>query len=146
MSSEEVVATQHINYQIESTVEPTLFGPAVFTLHLLFTKGGDVFGSGVLKPASLPGQAQPDINTGFYGHHMELGMGMPPHQELFISICADGFPAGPSSTLPPNVRLHMVLQPNWETGTASYSYLDSDGWHTNTHNVVTRVAEGVVHS
>ena len=75
-----------------------------------------------------------DIKTKLEGNYTYMTV-MP--RNVHILITAQGYPpihwppgGGIGPVIPPNVELRMVVEENWQSGTANYKYLDGKGnWH-----------------
>ncbi len=104
-------------------------GAPLFKLSLLvYTPGEKVNGFGEITQAINPPL---DVKTKLEGSFTYMTV-MP--RNVHILIVLTGYPiihwpshAGIGPVIPPNVDLRMVLEENWQSGTANYKYMDAQG-------------------
>jgi hypothetical protein len=117
--------------------------PGAPLLHLAFTvytPGRTVTGLGRLTQAVNPPL---DVASRLGGDYTYLTV-MPNESTLLVT--ATGYPvveapadAGILPVLPPNLTLRMVLDKDWQSGVANYSYLSGGAWHEVTDAPVKQV-------
>jgi hypothetical protein len=114
--------------------------PGAPNLHLAVTVNtpqGMIQGFGTITQAVAPPGV--DVNTQVHGSYAILIFG----GDEQISVSLSGYPVyfhippmgGHGPVLMPNFGLHMLLDDDWQSGTASYWYLDSQGQRQNVDNV-----------
>ena len=118
-----------VSYRIAS---PNLGAPT-FDVHLAVnTPGKSVTGKGVVRNPTV----NPPLNvfTELRGDFTYMTV-MP--KETHILVVAEGYPhfnfpphAGIGPVILPDTKLRMVLEADWQSGTANYAYADDKGnWH-----------------
>lgn len=129
MSVENSTGLFPVSYEIGTGA----LGAPLFTVHFLVnTPQRTVTGMGQITQATNPPL---DISTKLDGWYLtELILGAP-----YNVVNATGYPmivwppiAGPGPVLQPNVHLRMLLSGDWQSGTATYTYIDERGSHTVT--------------
>jgi hypothetical protein len=106
-------------------------GAPRFTVHfLVYTPGKTVNGMGVITQAINPPL---ELATQLHGDFTYMTV-MP--KTAHILLTATGYPpmkwphhGGIGPVLQPNVHLRIVLEDDWKSGTANYSYFFKDTWH-----------------
>ncbi len=102
-------------------------GQPFFSLNLsVFTPGETVSGIGHIKQTTNP---ELDMGTSLSSHYTYMCV-MPDTCHILIS--ATGYPvikwpqgAGIGPVIPPNTELRMVLKDDWQSGVATYKYIDN---------------------
>lgn len=106
-----------------------LVGAPQLTVHLTFdAPSGAVTGMGQLTQPTSPPLNQSSRLSGDYTYLTV----MPNTSHILITLT--GVPVlewppngGVGPVMMPNLRLRMVLEPDWQSGTASFEYLDANG-------------------
>ncbi|MEH1124926.1 DUF1842 domain-containing protein [Micromonospora sp. CPCC 206061] len=106
-----------------------LIGAPLLTVHLTFdAPSGAVSGIGQLAQPTSPPMHQSSRLDGDYTYLTV----MPNTSHILITLT--GYPVlwwpsngGVGPVLMPNLRLRMVLEADWQSGTANFEYLDADG-------------------
>jgi hypothetical protein len=104
-------------------------GAPLFSISLMvYTPGEKVSGFGEITQTTHPPL---DIKTKLEGTFTYMTV-MP--RNVHILVVATGYPpihwpasAGIGPVILPNVDLRMVLEEDWESGTANYKYMDAKG-------------------
>jgi len=104
-------------------------GAPMFKISLLvYTPAEKVNGFGEITQATSPPL---DVKTKLEGSYTYMTV-MP--RNVHILVVLTGYPpvhwpvhGGIGPVIPPNVDLRMVLEENWQSGTANYKYLDAKG-------------------
>ncbi|MFD0962807.1 DUF1842 domain-containing protein [Pseudofulvibacter geojedonensis] len=115
-----------VSYEISTD----LLGAPSFEVHLtVSTPNERVNGQGQITNGSINPPLQ--INTTLSGDYTYMTV-MPNNSHILVT--AEGYPTikwpphgGIGPVLMPNTKLRMVLEDNWQKGTASFSYLDTSG-------------------
>jgi hypothetical protein len=116
-----------VSYEI-TTGKP---GAPRFTVHLLvYTPGKTVNGAGLITQAVNPPLEEATILHGDFTFMTVMP------KNTHILVTATGFPpvkgAGHGGITPitqPNTHLRMVLDEDWKSGTANFSFLLNGSWH-----------------
>lgn len=115
-----------VSYQIVTDE----IGAPKFELHLtVSTPNERVQGQGRITNAAT--NPSLDINTTVSGDYTPMTV-MP--NDSHIMVTAEGYPTmkwpprgGVGPVLMPNTKLRMALKKDWQSGTASFSYMDANG-------------------
>ena len=112
-------------FPISYEIGGALPGAPLFTMHLgVFTPGETVSGMGHVTQAISPPL---DVGTALHGTFTYMTV-MPKNTHILVTMT--GYPITGVTTgreHGPNVKLRMVLNDDWEAGTANYKYLDHAG-------------------
>jgi hypothetical protein len=116
-----------------------LSGAPTFEVHLAVnTPQRSISGQGVVSNNSV--HPSKGIYTKLSGEFSYMTV-MPESRHILVHLKGDG---SPSSVMPiemNNVKLTMVLESNWQKGTANYSYIDAQGnWNEIKDAKVTAVS------
>lgn len=129
MADENRIGLFPVSYEI-GTGAP---GAPLFTVHLLvYTANRTVTGGGLITQAILPPNSTPTKLEGSYV--TVLIMGAPYNIVTAAGHAVEVWPplTEPGPVLQPNVNLQMTLSGDWQSGTATYTYIDESGSHTVT--------------
>lgn len=125
-----------VSYQIGSNMP----GAQTFTINLsVYTPGETVSGIGHIFQATNPPL---NIATNLSGQYTYMTV-MPQHSHILVTASGTQIikwpqGAGVGPVLPTNVELRMVLDEDWQSGTANYKFLDNEGnWREVTNAPVT---------
>ena len=120
-----------------------LLGAPTFEIHLAVnTPQQNISGQGIVSNASI--HPAMEIYTKLNGEFTYMTV-MPNNTSILVN--ATGYPivhfpphGGIGPVILPNTKLTMVLESNWQTGTANYSYLDAQGnWNEIQNAKVTAI-------
>lgn len=114
-----------------------LLGAPSFEVHLAVnTPQRVVTGQGRITNGSV--HPPLEIDTRLNGDFTYMTV-MP--NETHILVVADGYPVihwpsggGIGPVIPPNTKLRMVLESDWSSGTANFSYVDANGQWQEVNN------------
>lgn len=106
-------------------------GAPRFVAHLLvYTPAKTVNGAGLITQAINPPLEEATVLHGDFTYMTVMP------RNVHILVTATGYPAikwpahgGIGPVLQPNVQLRMVLDGDWKSGTANYSYFANGSWH-----------------
>jgi hypothetical protein len=121
-----------------------LAGAPTFVVHLAVnTPNQTVSGKGQITNTSNPPL---DIHTNLNGDYTYMTV-MPNNSKILV--VAEGYPdvkwpshGGVGPVILPNTKLRMILEDNWESGTANFSFIDANGeWVTIDNAKVTQLKE-----
>jgi hypothetical protein len=106
-------------------------GAPRFTVHLLvYTPGKTVNGAGLITQTINPPLEEATVLHGDF----TIMTVMPKNTHILVT--ATGFPpihgamqGGINPAIQPNTKLRMILDEDWRTGTANFSYLHDGKWH-----------------
>ncbi|GAB2896064.1 DUF1842 domain-containing protein [Paraburkholderia jirisanensis] len=101
--------------------------PGAPTLHLALLV--DTPASSVVGTASITQAINPplDFHVDAWGRFSYMAL-MPPSKTRIL-VTLEGNQGGPKSNSPVSFKLYLVLNSDWQTGTASYSYFSNGTWH-----------------
>nr|WP_294938524.1 DUF1842 domain-containing protein [uncultured Flavobacterium sp.] len=120
-----------------------LLGAPTFEIHLAVnTPQQNITGQGIVSNVSI--HPAMEIYTKLNGEFTYMTV-MPNNTSILVN--ATGYPnvnfpphAGIGPVILPNTKLTMVLESNWLTGTANYSYVDEQGnWNEIQNAKVTAI-------
>lgn len=123
------------------TISSGLLGAPTFNVHLVVnTPTRKVNGQGVVTN----GSTKPALNvpTTLQGDFTYMTV-MPNNTHILVVVNGTG-PIGTVTPLEgPNTTLRMVLEDNWQSGTANFSYVDGNGQWQYVENASVKIMEGV---
>ncbi|WP_137940227.1 DUF1842 domain-containing protein [Chitinivorax sp. B] len=102
-----------------------LAGAKTLVLNLLvYPPQNTVRGTAAIEQAVNPPL---QVHSDIWGNYTYLTV-VPP-QNSRILITAEGNHGGPRANSPVNFKLHLVLEHDWKSGVANYSYMDNGIWY-----------------
>ncbi len=121
MSADNAVGLFPVRYVIGTGLP----GAPTLTLNLLVnTPRRNVVGNAsITQPISPP----LDLHVDVWGTFTYMALMPPTNTRILVTL--QGNSGGPTSNAMPTFRLHLVLNSDWQTGVASYSYWSDGRWH-----------------